>query len=281
VPLPPRLYRSRKPHRRRRNTAVSIQICSDPQSVCAPSAQPITGSATATVTDSAGRIQFMGTHSRAFTPQDAGRWAVYSTNTGVASSTGVVEMVDWQDVKPGSILVNVEPAILEDGTPSFQEATPYAPRFFLFPPSTEGVALPSELVPNVTATLTSSTTGLLTSDSEEIGSFTLIQPPGGDAVLLDHKNLGYTRDGPGRFGGTIISIPIRAGSVPGKYIVEAEVAGGSSAQSRVIVIGKEDGSDSASASSAPFPSRGDGHYIGALRTVLAASLAFAYLPSAF
>jgi hypothetical protein len=200
---------------------------------CIPATEPFTAFVTATLFDADGDIQHKGT--RYYTLDSQGpRHAVYSTNTGVAGNNNVVEMIDFQRVEPGEECTNVTRADL------FSYGEPYAPRFFLFGPSDEGTAFPQLGVANVTATLTSPTTGFIFSDDGpdgdggEIGRFELLQPSGANGKILE-ENLGYIRDGPGRIGGTLFAVPVKAGDIPGKYIVQVTVVGGRTAQSRFIV----------------------------------------------
>jgi hypothetical protein len=202
--------------------------CTD-DSPCIPATEPFTASVTATLLDENGKIQHKGT--RSYTLDTEPRYATFSTNTRVASHNDVVEMIDFQRVEPGAECVSVTRA---DGSDFFSSGVPYAPRFFLFGPSDEATAFPQLGVANVATTLTSPTTGLIFSGQDEIGSFELLQPNGASGQILE-ENLGYISDGPPRIGGTLFAVPVKTGDIPGKYIVQVTVAGGTTAQSRFIV----------------------------------------------
>ena len=194
---------------------------------CIPATEPLTASVTVTLHSKDGSIQHKATRTYAFDTEP--QYAVYSTNTKLADFTNTVEMVDFQRVEPGTRLVNVT-----RGDGDFVSGSPYAPRFFLFAPNDSPMPFPQPGVDNVTAVLSSPTTGTILSKEEEIGSFELIQPEGANGELLE-ENLGFVDGGPGRIGGTLFAVPVKAGNIPGKSLIQVTLKNGRSAQSRFIV----------------------------------------------
>jgi hypothetical protein len=205
-----------------------VSDCSNSNN-CIPATEPFTASVTATVLDKDGNIQHKGTRYHTFDTKP--RYAAFSSNTGVAVNEEIVEMVDWQRVLPGTECKNVARA---EGSSQFLSGVPYAPRFIMFGPTDETTAFPQLGVPNVTTTLISSTGGLIFNGDDQIGNFELIQPEGANGEILE-ENLGYIRDGPLRIGGTLFAVPVKAGDIPGKYIVQVAMVGGTTEQSRFIV----------------------------------------------
>ena len=199
-------------------------------STCMPALEPFTASVTATLYDKEGGILHKGKRSYVF--DTSPEYAVYSTNTGVAAHLEPNCMIDFQRVEPGSECINITRA---EGSELCSSAAPYAPRFFIFGPNFEGIAFPGPKVAEPSATLTSTTTGSIFSDQQEIATFELVQPDGANGEILTTDNLGYIRDGPRRIGGTIFAVPVKAGDIPGRYYVQMTLTDGRYARSRFIV----------------------------------------------
>ena len=158
----------------------------------------------------------------------------HSSTTQLASGFHLVETVDFQRVTPGTICNGLH--VPDDMT--YPDGAPYAPRFYMFGPNPEANAFPQPKIANLTANLTSTTAGVLYDLDEEIGRFELLGPEGGDSILLE-EDLGVLGDGPARFGGNLVAIPVQAGTVLGKYTVKIIMNSGTTAVSNFVVVSEE------------------------------------------
>lgn len=201
---------------------------------CVASAEPFNAYVTASLYNRQNELVHKGTNYYTFDVDP--RYFVHTVNTGIANSQEAVMMADFQRVRPGAKLTNV--TLGEDGL--YITSAPYAPRFFMFGPKDFTMAFPSPGVDDITVELTSETTATIYSANEEVGQIELIQPAAdAGGKILDEEALGYIRDGPARFGGTLIGVPLQVGTALGKYIVRVTVNGGSIAETRIIVTEQE------------------------------------------
>jgi hypothetical protein len=217
-----------------RNTTTYCRFdseCPDSET-CVTPPSGITASINVTVVDDVDDIVHKAFRQVVFTPQP--RFAVYSTNAGLNVYRELAETVDFQHVYPDTICENIARGADQI---LFSEGAPYAPRFFLFGPQSSDFGFPHPAVSDLIYEIDddTATTGTLRNGTTVIGTVELLRPAGAGGILLVSNNSGLIGNGAGGIGGTLFSVPVQVGSIPGLYTVRVNMVGGAVADSRIVV----------------------------------------------